>query len=292
MKNGSKIGVFVVVLMLSIFIYNREEDASEEVGVASRLNDSVEIDAVQMGHNKPVVLDPRLGRLVDRNAADRVSDDMPTRFKKVLYEEDIPSLVYVLRDPSDDDNVRHEVANLLRRSNYSGLTEDLLFVLENPLEKERFRNFVIQHLYLGYEKGSIDERSEIKTTLKKSLNDQHVSVRREALLSLGRMDDPIAIKTAVLWLDDDDHNDVHDLAIRVMREGGNRGSITKIRTFIHNPVNESACVSAIVTLGEWRDSVSIESLRELQNNGSPRVQRACSLALKRISGELKVSQSH
>jgi len=233
----------------------------------------------------PNIQDPTLRTLIDRTAKNRVTSNMSSKYQKVKHKGDLEALSYVLRDVRDSDTVRHEVANLLRRSQYGDLTKDLLAVLKNPMEKPRFRNFVVQHLYLNYEMADPDESDIIVHTLVTCLEDRDTVVRREALLALYRVGNPLAASTAKKWLKDAEKNDVHDVAIRIMREQGNRSAIENIRARLDTPKNEVVCIAAIVTLGEWQDEKSMERLTALKKTGSVRIQRACDLALRRISGE-------
>ena len=79
-----------------------------------------------------------LAKLVDKSLSprDRFNGDMEARFKKTfeLKSEDIPALVYCLKDATDMDTMRNEVAIILRRVKYAGLYAALVEVLENPAE--------------------------------------------------------------------------------------------------------------------------------------------------------------
>ena len=108
----------------------------------------------------------------------------------------------------------HRNTNLLRRSGYEKLTDDLIEVLNRPEEKARFRAFCVQHLWQSARKAGPEDTERIRRALHRALEDRDVPVRRDALLALVRMEDPLGRETAVAWLGDEDAEDVRDLAIR------------------------------------------------------------------------------
>ncbi len=239
------------------------------------------------GRNKalylpPVTRDQRLADLVNRNAQERITADMSSRFPQVKHAQDIPAVRFVLLDTQDDDTVRHEVANLLRRSGYRGLTADLISILNNPAEKERFRSMCIQHLYLNHAGAREGERKTIRTTLHTSLEDRHVKVRREALLALHRLKDPKAEELALAWLSDQKETGVRDLAIRIVREKDLRDQIGTIRKCVRDE-NPVVAIAAIVTLSQWRDEASRSAFDEAARSSHPRLQRAGKAALARLN---------
>ncbi len=190
---------------------------------------------------------------------------------------------YVLRDPQDDDAVRNEAANLLRRSDDAGLTDDLINVLKNPAEGPRFRSFCIQHLWQQLEKAGADEREKIVTVLHQSLSDRHVEVRREALLALVRMCDQKGQETAAAWLTapGPEADAVRDLAIRCVQELDLREYMPEIRKHIRAS-NEVVRIAAIVALSQWGDEESRPAFEEAAKLSSVRLQRAGKAALERL----------
>ena len=96
----------------------------------------------------PEVSAPGLRGLVDRRLTldERVPANITSVIPEVKDAGDLAVLIKLLSDPGEPDTVRHEVANLLRRSDYPGLETALLAVLENPAEKARFRGWAVQHL--------------------------------------------------------------------------------------------------------------------------------------------------
>jgi hypothetical protein len=125
-------------------------------------------------YRPPAVSDPKLAPLVNRYAKNRVTSDMFNRYPEAK-PEDFPALLTVLSDTKDGDTERHEVAELLRRSQCPELQATLFKILDNPDETARFRSFVMQ--YLGMMALEAAEYSEACQTL--------VTRTREALAGKG-----------------------------------------------------------------------------------------------------------
>jgi len=189
--------------------------------------------------------------------------------------------VKLLLDVNVDDTSRNEAANLLRRSGYSGLTDDLVKVLNNPNEGPRFRSFCVQHLWMNHEKASSKERKIIVEALKKSLVDRHIPVRREALLALVRLKDPIGKITAVKWLKAEDTDNVRDLAIRCVKKLDLREHIPTIRSYLSYK-NSTIRIATIVALSEWGDETSRPSFEAAAKSKIYRMQKAGKAAIKRL----------
>jgi len=231
----------------------------------------------------PVTHSPELAQFVNREAENRVTADISTRLPKVEHPADVKAVVGVLLDTQDDDTVRHEAANLLRRSGYAGLTDDLLKILNNPNEKERFRSFVVQHLWSQAEKAAPAERVKITDVLHVSLADRHTAVRREALLALVRMKDPQGFETALKWLDDPspEMDALRDLCVRVVREQNLREHLPRVRQLLRSP-NDDVKRQAMVTVGDWGDQGSRPALEEAAKSDKPLVKSAATAALKHL----------
>ncbi len=224
---------------------------------------------------------PELANLVDRDAMERVTPDITSRIPSVRHEEDVAAVGAVLKDSQDDETVRNEVANLLRRSGYRRLTDDLVAVLENPEEGQHFRAFCIQHLWMNVEKAAPDERDTIGSKLREAITDRHVPVRREALLALVRMRDPKGEETAVEWLTAEKADGIRDAAIRCVRELGLREHTPTIRKYLRDG-NEVVRIAAIVTLSQWGDEESRPAIEEAAKSKSFRLRRCAKMALKRL----------
>jgi HEAT repeat protein len=223
-----------------------------------------------------------LAAFVDRNAKERVTADITSRIPRIRHEKDMPAVVSVLLDTKDDDTVRNEAVNLLRRSEYPGLTDDLIKVLSNPKEGARFRAFCIQHLWMNVEKADPAGRAKIGSELHEALSDRHIPVRREALLALVRMRDPKGRETAVEWLAAEKADGLRDAAIRCVRELGLREHIPTIRKYLRDK-SDVVRIVAIVTLSEWGDEESRPAIEEAAKSGSFRLRRSGEMALKRLN---------
>jgi len=241
----------------------------------------------------PKTTSPRLATFVNREAKEpRVTGDITTRIPKVTDVKDIEAMSTVLADTKDDDTVRNEAANLLRRSGHPQLTDELITVLSNPEEKERFRTFCVQHLYNNYKKAGPTEHVRIAATLRKCLADQHVKVRREALLALHRLKDDDTEAIARKWLHEDGENGdaVRDLVIRIIRERNLRDELPTIRKYARDK-NVVIRIAALVTLSEWRDEESRPLMEEAAKSDRVRLQRCGKLALKRLDEPLPTPKS-
>lgn len=192
------------------------------------------------------------------------------------------TLSAVLINPQKDDTERNEAANQLGRSKYSEMTNDLIAVLNNPKEGERFRSFAVQHLWQQTRRTSNpDEREKIRTVLYRGLTDRHVKVRREALLALVRMDDPKGRETAVSWLLAPDAANVRDLAIRCIHKLDLREHIPTVRKYSRGPTNVIR-IAAINTLSQWGDEESRLAFEEAAKSSNVRLQRAGKAAVARL----------
>jgi len=209
-----------------------------------------------------------------------VTADISSRLPRIQHKEDTDAVRTVLLDSKDNDTVRHEAAELLRRSGYD-TTDDLVGILEDPEEKERFRSWAVQHLYLNSKGASSEKRERIVQMQREALQDRHVGVRREALLALVRTGDPKGKETAIRWLTDEDATKVRDLAIRCVRELDLREHIPTIRKYLRDE-NEVVRIAAIVTLSQWGDEESRPAIEEAAKSGSFRLRRCAELALKRL----------
>ena len=281
------VAVVVVVLTMVHWHSDNEEQQSKPspskslVSEApSRVPEGTESTKLpKAAYTPPAVLDTQLIALVNRNEPNRVTADITTRFPRVKHSEDIPAVRAVLLDTNDGDTERNEVANLLRRTNYKGLTEDLISILNNPAEGPRFRSWCIQHLWMNHEKADAEEQQKIHETLLQAMEDRHLPVRREALLALHRLGDPKALAMAVQWLNGKEG--VRDLAIRVIRERNLREYIETIRNYARDP-DPVVRIAAIVTLSQWGDQASRPAFQEAAASDIPRLQRAGRLALQKL----------
>lgn len=227
----------------------------------------------------PAVHMPELAAFVNRHSsAPRVTPDLHNRIPSLSDPKDIAAVASVLTDHRDDDTVRHEAAELLRRSGYKGLTRDLTAILDSPDENERFRSWAVQHLGQNALATPRDKKV-IVPVLKDGLADRHPAVRRESLLALHRLNVPAASSTAQEWLHAQDSESVRDLAIRVVRERDLREELPRIRELAASP-SVVTRIAALVTLAEWGDSDSRDLMEEAAASDTPRLKRCGEMALK------------
>jgi len=237
----------------------------------------------------PPTAAPELAALVDRNGENRIAADITTSVPRACFEKDIRALVSVLLDTEDEDTARNETANLLRRSGHRGLTDNLIGILNDPEEGSRFRAFCVQHLWMNLPKAGVGEREKITSVLRRSLNDRHVPVRREALLALVRMRDPRGDETAVEWLTAERAEGVRDAAIRYVRELGLREHAPIIRKYLRDE-NDVVRIAAIVTLSQWGDKESRPAIEEAGKSQSYRLRRCAKMALKRLDRAARTAE--
>lgn len=238
-------------------------------------------------YQPPRAEDPALGILVDRSLTldERVPPDITSRIPTIRFEADVPILVGVLRDPTDLDTVRNEVANLLHRTEYPALKEVLFDVLSNPQEKPRFRGWALQHLSGLLVKGPYaQERESILARLREGLSDRDLEVRREALLALVRQRDEHAIQATRSGLADPgaEAKAMRDLAIRCAGELDLRDQTPVLRTFVRDE-DESTRIAALVVLSQWGDQEIRSACEEAAASKSLRLQRSGQAALERLN---------
>lgn len=232
------------------------------------------------------VHDQRLKPLINRTlpVSQRIQLDISSSIPFVFSEEDRKTLVCLLTDPSDSDTVRNEVASLLRRSAYADLTDVLILILDSPEEHARFRSFAVQHLWQGLDGANAETRSKIEAKLHSLLIDRHVEVRREALLALVRMRDPIGQEAATRWLGacNQEGEGTRDLAIRCVHELGLTEYVPVIRGYARD-ADETTRIAAIVALCQWGDEQSRAAFEEASKSPIVRIQRAGKAALDRLN---------
>jgi HEAT repeat protein len=235
--------------------------------------------------NKP----DALVRLVDKESGDRFDSAVAYDLPAVEADEEIAAVVAVLLDHTDADTARHQAAELLRRSQWPGLSQALMQVLRNPEEQPRFRSWATQHLYNVHEVSDAVVQAEIAAALDGLVEDRDPEVRREALLSLSRIGSPAVVDAAVAWLgDSDDATEVSDLAIRILRENDARNHIDIVRGFADSS-HQPSRIAALVTLSQWNDHASRPAMERAANlpdtNANFRLRRCGQMALARLSPE-------
>lgn len=227
---------------------------------------------------------PALANFLDSTAKNRVTSDISERIPMVTDPDQVAAVVEMLRDATEDDTVRNEAMNLLRRSGYARLSECLLEVLDQPGEQARFRSFLVQHL--GHELETVIEskRASITSRLRNALDDTQIPVRREALMALCEVGDPMAMRMVDGGLIDPHCGDMRDLIIRLQLERDRRESIPAIRALANDP-DEATRIAAIHALGSWRDEASRAVLEAAAKMNHERTSRAAILALRTLDGK-------
>jgi len=232
---------------------------------------------VSKSYSPPEVSSPELSKLVDRRLPfeERVHGTTTGSILGVKDERDLKALVQVLSDPEEDDTVRHEIAYLLIRSEFTGLEAELFRILENPAEKERFRGWAVQHLgKLLSSDPQVGVSSDLVEWLRQLLTDRHIEVRREALLALAWHDDPKAMEAVVEWLQAEgaEADSMRDMAIRCAHDKNLREHIPTIRPYARS-TNDVIRIAAIVALSQWGDEESRPAMEEAAKSAVVRVQR-------------------
>ncbi len=239
-------------------------------------------------YSPPPTKAPEMATFANREAPyeKRVTADIDSRLPETKSTLDSSAAIQVLMDTKDDDAVRNEAANLLRRSACKDLSSRLTRILWNPQEGERFRSFCVQHLWLNLPKAGEAEKAEIMATLHKCLADKHLAVRREALLALVREKDAQGSELAVKWLSAPEGAEARDLAIHSVYELGLKERIPEVRKCLADP-SDPVRIAAIVVLSQWGDEASRPAIEEAAKSKSYRLQNAAQMALKRMDAAKK-----
>jgi len=198
-------------------------------------------------------------------------------------------IIGVLHDRKQSDAVRNEAINLLRKSKYEGLCENLFRILDDANEGERFRRFCVQHLGIEMENANVQQREAIRAVLHSSISDRHAAVRREALLALVNAGVPGAEEIVLDWLTKKDDDGVRDIAIRCAYKLHLRDQIPLIRKYLYD-ANEVVRIAAIVTLSEWGDEDNRPAFEAAAKSMSVRLQRAGKAALERLDQQNEQDQ--
>ncbi|MBA3936196.1 MAG: hypothetical protein H0X38_01955 [Planctomycetes bacterium] len=225
-------------------------------------------------------------RFVDKSAAPgqppRLSPDFLAEVPRLTTPDEIAAVVHVMEDWSDDDTVRHEAINLLRRSNVAGLDARLIALLDRRYEPERIRTFFTQHLGLDLAAcGAKPAREPLRTRLALALDDRHLAVRREALSALVEVRDGEALARLARGLDDPALSGMQDLAIYLYQRVDDRQRLAQIRARA-TAGDQQVRIAAIYVLGEWRDEPSRALFSAAAAAASHALKRAGEMALEKL----------
>ena len=125
------------------------------------------------------------------------------------------------------------------------------------------------------------ERAKITEVLRGAIADRHTRVRRESLLALCRLHEPLGQETAIKWLTAKEGEGARDVAIRCIEDLDLHDQAPAIRKLSTDP-DESTTVQAIGTLGRWKDEASRPLFEEALKSPSQRLQRAGRAALSHL----------
>lgn len=225
----------------------------------------------------PVTWPPDLRDLL----AGQVQSDTRTRLVRIDAPDQLDAVAALAADVEADDVVRNEALALLDRSEWEGLPELLIQILDRPDETERFRSFAAQAL------GALAQRAGaptlVRVRLRSALTDRQLEVRREALDALVAVHDPSAQVILTRGPTDPGAAGMRDLVIRLLYQVDHQSSIPSIRTLANDP-DEATRIAAIAALGQWRDEASRPLFQNAAEATSPRLRRAGLLALQMLAG--------
>ena len=126
-----------------------------------------------------------LDRFVNKQFGEtRLTADFTSLVPRLDDPREIEAVVQVMNDWSDDDTVRNEAIDLLRRSHHGELDRRLIALLDRPFECERIRAFFVQHLGIGFINATAGTEHTTRQRLIAALDDRDLAVRREALSTL------------------------------------------------------------------------------------------------------------
>ena len=133
----------------------------------------------------------------------------------------------ILLDPAESDTLRNEAANVLRRHDHPGLRDDLIAILADEREGDRFRSFAAQHL----EDDLRDPQSaeQVRALLRPLLDEPAPAVQREVLRALALIGDATALARLETWINDPQASWVHDLCCRLAADLGRQDLLPAIQ---------------------------------------------------------------
>lgn len=199
---------------------------------------------------------------------------------------DLPLLRAIIINPNESETLRNEVLNLLRREGDQEFILSAEAVLDNPLETDRFRAFVVQHLeaWRHDKRASADMRTTISNRLVALLDDPGLATRREAMWALGKSGEQAALQRAQAVLGSGEPEAELDLAIRIIREHAVQEAIPDLR-LASSHENIPIQIAAIEALGFLGDVASRAVFVRASNSRHQQVAAAGRLALQRLDEE-------
>jgi len=211
----------------------------------------------------------------------RVFPDMTNRIPSVSSVSEISRVTAVITNINEDDTVRHEAIELLRRSNVSNLHEVLHQAFANERNSPRFRRFLAQHLGICLSADTVGAQY-VLPILRNALNDECCEVRRESLLALAAYKDAVARSfCSKLIQQKDAPQEMLDAVIRAIFVFDDRKHTVDIREKLLH-ADEDVQIAAIYTLSCWNDVDSQVLFLKLGNSPVRRVASAAKSALLRM----------
>jgi len=213
----------------------------------------------------------------------RVQPDIAERLPRVADPMDVAAVETVLLATADEILVRHEAANLLRRSEIPALADHLQTILARDAEPERMRGYAIQNLSLLLDQEAwADQQAAIMEQLRRHLDDRHLEVRREAFLALSRLGDPAAGERIAAGLTSAAGAPLRDLYIRAAHSWDKRDLLPQVRSYLEADEDLTA-VAAINVVGLWQDTASRATLLDIVEHTDSRKRRsAAEYALQQL----------
>lgn len=281
------LGLAAILIAVSARFFWPRPSVSSLLDAPLTLVTPVVIEPVVAPYQPPTVADDRLTVFVDRrnDLDERLSPDLIERLRTVVFPDDQAAVVTVLEDPEDDDTVRHEAAELLRRSGYGSLTDCLIGLLASPAERPRFRSWSVQHLGLNLEHADGAERARILDALRQAVHHPEIETRREALFALANAGDATGAQVAIAWLSDPSPaaDATRAIAIRCVQEVLDRRDQLPVVRRYARAADEEIRIAALVALSQWHDAESLEAFAEAAADGSARLRRCGTAALARMA---------
>ena len=224
-------------------------------------------------------------RFVNRHAdavAPRLGADFLVLVPRIETASEVSAVAYVMEDWNEDDAIRNEAMNLLRRSQYEPFETRVLALLERPYEQERIRAFFVQHLGLSLSQATDDLRLRLRDRLVEAAHDRHLAVRREAIAALAEIRDPFVSTALEQGPEAPAWDDMHDLAIYLCHRLDLKHHVASIRALASTD-NQQVRVAALYVLGQWRDQNSRALMTAAAASPILQLRRAGEMALRRLT---------
>jgi HEAT repeat protein len=184
-----------------------------------------------------------------------------------------------------DDATRNEVINLLRRSEFSDLNSNLIKLLSDEKESDRFKSFIIQHLGVSLlNDENKTSREEIAIVLHTQLESKILVVKKESFLALLNVKDEVALKKMDAIFKSNKEEDCLEIAIRFAFKLDLDKYKPNLRTYLKS-TNKDVKLVAIHYLGEWKDEQSKDFFKECLKSEDLQIYQAGKLSLKLLESK-------